>query len=90
MQMYDPPSPGEFIKEVYLQPTGLSTGAWVRSLGIPSAILNNILNGSQDINPEVAIMLSKSLGRSPESWLRLQEVYDAWQRRISVAGNVVK
>jgi addiction module HigA family antidote len=90
MQMYDPPSPGEFIKEVYFRPTGLSAGEWVRSLGMPSAILNNILNGSQDINPEIAIMLSQSLGRSPESWLRMQEIYDAWLRRISVAGNIAK
>ncbi|MYN05781.1 HigA family addiction module antitoxin [Pseudoduganella aquatica] len=90
MEMYDPPSPGEFINTVYLEPAGLSYIDCAQSLGLPPSTLEQILDGSQSITPELAEKLSHGLGSSPESWLRMQEVYDAWQRRISVAGNVVK
>ena len=90
MEMYDPPSPGEFINEVYLEPTGLSVDEWAQSIGVSPSMLANILQGSQDITPEVAQMLSRALGRSPESWLRLQEVYDVWQAKVATAHNIAK
>ena len=88
MEMYDPLSPGEFIREVYLEPTGLNPDEWALSLGIPSLTLDKLLKGSQNISPEVALMLSQTLGRSPESWLQLQKRYDAWQAKSSAANNV--
>jgi addiction module HigA family antidote len=35
------------------------------------------------ISPEMALRLSKALGRSPESWLAMQHSYDLWQARKS-------
>ena len=89
MEMYAPPSPGEFINEVYLEPTGLSCDACAQSLGIAPNTLHAILAGSQDITPELAQKLSAGLGSSPESWLRLQEIYDAWQLKLA-ANSVIK
>ena len=36
------------------------------------------------ISPEMALRLSKSLGRSPESWLAMQDAYDLWQAKKRV------
>jgi len=36
-----------------------------------------MLNGGS-ISADMAIRLSKMLGRSPESWLALQSQYDLW------------
>lgn len=90
MEMYDPPSPGEFINEVYLESAGLSHSACAASLGVPVTTFAQILDGVQRITPDLAAKLSHGLGGSPGSWLRMQEIYDAWQRKMSVAGNVAK
>jgi len=40
--------------------------------------------GNNGISPEMALRLSKALGRSPESWLIMQDNHDLWQARQSV------
>jgi addiction module HigA family antidote len=35
------------------------------------------------ISPEMALRLSKALGRSPESWLAMQHNYDLWVAKKS-------
>jgi antitoxin HigA-1 len=91
MAMHNPPHPGEFITEAYLEPNGLSGRELAASLGVSPSTLNRILTGSSAISPEMALRLSKALGRSPESWLAMQSNYDLWQTRRRVKlGNVGK
>lgn len=81
MTMYDPPHPGEFITEVYLEPNHISGRELAAALGVSPSTLSRILNGSSGISPEMALRLSKALGRSPESWLALQSNYDLWHAK---------
>ena len=67
MTMRNPPHPGEFITEIYLQPNGLSGRELAAKLGIAASTLNRVLTGTSGISPEMAQRLSKALGRSPES-----------------------
>ena len=39
------------------------------------------MNGKSSISSEMALRLSKTLGRSPESWLVMQNKYNLWQAR---------
>ena len=82
MPMHNPPHPGAFITEVYLEPNGLSGRDLAASLGVAASTLNRVLNGSSGISPEMALRLSKALGRSPESWLAMQAHYDRWTRPV--------
>ena len=43
--------------------------------------LNNIINGKSGISPEMAIRLAKAFGSTPETWLRMQMVYDLAEAR---------
>lgn len=89
MAMHNPPHPGEFIAEVYLKPNNLSGRELAAKLGVAASTLNRILTGSSGISPEMALRLSKALGRSPESWLALQYNHDLWQAKQRVKlGNV--
>jgi antitoxin HigA-1 len=91
MAMYNPPHPGEFITEAYLKPNNLSGRELASKLGVAASTLNRILTGSSSISPEMALRLSKALGRSPESWLALQYNYDLWQTKQRVdLSNVAK
>ena len=84
MQMYNPPHPGEFIREIYLDPYELSIRSLAESLGVSASTLARVISGTSGISPEMALRLSKAIGRSPESWLAMQHNYDLWQARKSV------
>ena len=81
MSMYDPPHPGEFIREVYVQPLEVSARAVAARLKVSPSTFARLLAGRSSITPEMALRLSKTLGRSPESWLTMQSNYDLWHAR---------
>lgn len=81
MAMHNPPHPGEFIAEVYLQPNDISGRELAAQLGVSSSTLSRILNRSSGVSPEMALRLSKALGRSPESWLAMQSNCDLWHAK---------
>jgi addiction module HigA family antidote len=86
MSMYDPPHPGEFIREVYLEPLDVSARAVAAKLRVSPSTFARLLSGRSGVTPEMALRLSKTLGRSPESWLTMQSNYDLWhaRRRVSL------
>lgn len=84
MTMHAPSHPGEFIREVYLQPFGISARQLAAKLRVSASTITRLLNGSSSISSEMALRLSKALGRSPESWLIMQDNYDLWVARQSV------
>ena len=84
MAMHNPPHPGEFLSEVYLEPNHISGRELAAKLGVAASTLNRILTGTSGVSPEMALRLSKALGRSPESWLAMQYNHDLWQARQSV------
>lgn len=78
MRMHNPPHPGEVLRELCLEPQGLSVTRTARGLGVSRKTLSAILNGRAGISPEMAIRLSKAFGTSAESWLNQQTQYDLW------------
>ena len=83
MQMYNPPHPGEIIKELCLEPLGLTVTRAAEALGVSRKTLSAIVNGRAGISPEMAIRLSMAFDTSAESWLNQQVQYDLWQARQS-------
>lgn len=81
MNMHNPPHPGEFIKDVYLEPSGISYRKVAELLKVAPSTLNRLLNGQSNISSEMALRLSKTLGRTPESWLIMQNKYNLWHTR---------
>lgn len=81
MQMHNPPHPGELIRDFYLEPLGLTITAAAQGLGVSRNTLSELINGKNGISPEMAYRLSKAFGRTPESWLNLQSLYDLAQVR---------
>ncbi len=90
MAMHNPPHPGEFIREVYITPFKLSVRKVADSLSVSPSTLTRLLNRESNISPEMALRLSKTLGRSPESWLAMQDQYDLWHARKNISLKQVK
>jgi addiction module HigA family antidote len=88
--MYNPPHPGEFILETYMEPNGLSCRSLADSLNVSPSTLNRILKQQSGVSPEMALRLSKALGRSPESWLAMQDAYDLWVAKKTVKLSAVQ
>jgi antitoxin HigA-1 len=84
MVMHNPPHPGEFIASVYLEPYGITGRELASKLGVSPSTLNRILTNKSGVSPEMALRLSKCIGRSPESWLAMQHNHDLWQARKRV------
>ena len=84
MTMHNPPHPGEFISDVYMEPFGYSCRFVAKQLDVSASTLNRVLKGQSSITPEMALRLSKALGRSPESWLSMQDNYNLWQAKQNV------
>ena len=81
MNMFNPPHPGEILKELCLEPLGLTVTKAAEALGVSRKTLSAILNGKAGISPEMAIRLSIAFDTSAESWLNQQAQYDLWLAR---------
>lgn len=84
MAMFNPPHPGEFISATYLEPLDMSGRELAALLDVSPSTLSRVLKGSSRVSPEMALRLSKALGRSAESWLAMQDAHDLWVARDSV------
>jgi addiction module HigA family antidote len=82
--MFNPPHPGEFIAEVYLDPSGMSGRELAGKLGVTGSTLQRLLKGTHGVSPEMALRLSFVLGRTAESWLAMQDAYDLWHARMAL------
>jgi len=69
MSMHNPPHPGEFIESIYMEPHGISCRYLAEQLGVAASTLNRVLKGKSAVSTEMALRLSKVLGRTPQSWL---------------------
>jgi len=82
--MDNPPHPGAFIREMYLDSVKVSYRKAAVSLNVSPSTFNRLVMGKRKISSEMALRLSKAFGRSPESWLAMQDHYDLWQVRSRI------
>ena len=67
-----PSHPGGLIKRTYIEPLNLTVTEVAGALEVSPATLSRLLNEKIDLSPEMAVKLSKVLGRTPASWMNLQ------------------
>lgn len=79
MQMHNPPHPGKVLRQLCLEPLGLTVTQTAEALGVSRKTLSAILNERAGISPEMAVRLSIAFGTTSESWLNQQVQYDLWQ-----------
>ncbi len=84
MSMHNPPHPGEFIREVYLEPFNISYRSVAIKLKVSPSTFLRLIKGQSNVSPEMALRLSRGLGRSPESWLAMQDSYNLWHAKQTV------
>lgn len=79
-RMYNPPHPGETLKEDVLPALGLTVTQAAEELGINRVTLSRVLNGKAGVSIDLALRLEVWLdGPTAENWLKGQLAYDLWQ-----------
>ena len=81
IEQHNPMHPGAFIKRVYLVPNDIGSNELARQLKVSPGLISRLVNEKTGISSEMALKLSKVLGRSPESWMLMQDNYDIWQAK---------
>ncbi len=69
MRMHEPPHPGQVIRELCLEPFGLTVTKAACALGVSRKTLSSIVNSRARIDPEMAVRLSLAFNTTAESWM---------------------
>ncbi|HUN00799.1 MAG: addiction module antidote protein, HigA family [Halothiobacillus sp. 14-56-357] len=85
MSMYNPPHPGEILREDVLPGLGITITQAAQQLGVTRAALSRVLNGHAAISPEMALRIERWLGVErggrAELWAGMQLDHDMWRVR---------
>jgi antitoxin HigA-1 len=84
-----PVHPGEFIKEI-LDEIGMSQAAFARSIGVSTMRISHIINWKRPVTAELAFLIGKAFGQSPQYWLNLQTDFDLKIAEKSVSKKLAK
>ena len=68
-------TPGEILLEEFLVPLGISQYRLAQAIHKPQSAISDIVHGRRAISAEMAWLLSKALGTTPEFWLNLEKTY---------------
>ena len=88
--MFNPPHPGEVLRDGVFTDIGLTVTNFAERLGITRVSLSRVLNGKAGISADMAVRLAAALGGRAESWLHLQASYDLWQAKKKLKKQVAK
>lgn len=68
-------TPGEILLEEFLEPMGISQYKLAKAIGKPQSAISDIVHGKRAISVEMAWLLSKALGTTPQFWFSLETAH---------------
>ena len=75
-KLLDPITPGEILREDFMEPLGISINQLSRDLVVPPNRISEIVNGKRAITADTALRLQRYFGVEAQFWLNLQSEYD--------------
>lgn len=88
--LLDPITPGEILKEEFLEPMGISQYRLAKETGIPAQRIGQIVLGRRGISADTDLRLCRFFGLSDGYWLRAQVAYDMEVARRELADELDK
>jgi addiction module HigA family antidote len=82
-----PTHPGAVLREDVLPELGITQSALADKLGVSRLSVSELIHEKRSLSPEMAVRISKVIGGSPESWLRMQEALDIWEVEVRFREN---
>ena len=75
-ELLDPITPGEILREDFMEPMGLSINRLARDLVVPPNRISGIVNGKRAITADTALRLQRYFKIEAQFWLNLQSEHD--------------
>ena len=75
-KVLDPITPGEILREDFMEPLDISINQLARDLSVPPNRISEIVNGKRSITADTALRLQRYFGVEAQFWLNLQTEYD--------------
>jgi len=72
----DPITPGEILREDFMEPLEISINQLSRDLSVPPNRISEIVNGKRSITADTALRLERYFNVEAQFWLNLQNEYD--------------
>ncbi|TPI15488.1 HigA family addiction module antidote protein [Mesorhizobium sp. B4-1-3] len=85
-----PIHPGEFLREEYLVPLGMSAGALARKLNLPRTRIERIVKEEVGLTPDTALRLGRFFNTTPEFWMNFQKAYELEIEAKKIAAELEK
>jgi len=79
--MENPSHPGEVLRELYLDPLGMSAITLAKRLNVPRTRIERLVKGETALTIDTAMRLSKFFGNTAEFWVNLQRAHDLARAR---------
>lgn len=83
MGTFDPPHPGETLREDVLPALNISIAEFARRLGYAPQTLSRVIHGYAPVSPDLAVRLERAGVGTARTWLAVQADWEVWpaQRR---------
>ncbi|MEA3415070.1 MAG: HigA family addiction module antitoxin [Thermodesulfobacteriota bacterium] len=75
-ELIDPITPGEILRDDFMEPMGLSINKLARDLIVPPNRISEIVNGKRAITVDTALRLQRYFKVEAQFWLNLQSEHD--------------
>lgn len=85
-----PMHPGEFLREEFLLPLGMSANALATALRVPAPRINDIVRERRAVSADTALRLARYFGGDAQSWLNLQSAFDLRTTEIAAAQQIAR
>lgn len=76
MRKIEPITPGELLREEFLDPMGITQYRLAKEIEVPAQRIGAIVSGKRSISADTDLRLCRFFGLSNGYWLRAQVAYD--------------
>lgn len=76
MRNIDAVTPGELLKEEFLDPMGITRYRLAKEIGVPAQQIGRIVAGKRAITADTDLRFCRFFGLTNGYWLRVQAAYD--------------
>jgi addiction module HigA family antidote len=87
-ELLDPITPGEILREDFMEPFGISINRLARDLSVPPNRISEIVNGRRGITADTALRLERYFGVEAQFWLNLQTEYDLRMMKRKIGSDI--
>ncbi|MCP4314460.1 MAG: HigA family addiction module antidote protein [Hyphomicrobiales bacterium] len=82
------PPPGHVLKDEYLEPLNIPQHQLAEKIGVPDAVIRDLINGDIAVNVELSLRLARFFSTAADFWIHLQIEHDLEAARQQIGDRI--